>query len=170
MELTAAQKVNDTSALQIHSVMYRFHPSVRWKGGYPGRKLIVEQVRMLWEKYGLRDRTRFHTKVERVYQDKQGRWIVNDPSHGKFDGVIAAVGTCGKPKMVHIDNEEEFKGGIYHSSQLDGKDVKGKEVLIVGGGASSIEALEFVAAKGAKKAYILSRVSDHRSGAIGSPH
>jgi cation diffusion facilitator CzcD-associated flavoprotein CzcO len=72
---------------------------------------------------------------------------------------MLAVGTCGDPKMPHIPGEEEFKGEIYHSSDLDGRDAKGKNVVVIGGGASAVEALEFVAEAEAKKVSILSRVS-----------
>ncbi|KAF1357871.1 FAD/NAD(P)-binding domain-containing protein [Lizonia empirigonia] len=122
-------KVNNTSGLQIHSIMYRFHPSVHWTKGYPDRKQI----------------------------DDQGRWIVNDPSCGRFDGVIAAIGTCGEPKMPTLPGQEHFKGEIWHSSQLDGKSAKGKKVVIIGGGASAVEALEFVADSDAKHTTVLAR-------------
>lgn len=150
-------KVNNTSGLQIHSLMYRFQPSIKWSGGYPDRQQIVGEIEKLWRRYGLDDKTKFDTRVEKVYKDPQGRWIINDPSNGRFDGIIAAVGTCGDPKVPHIPGQEKFKGPIYHSSELDGKEAKGKKVLIVGGGASAIEALEFVAHDQAKKAYVLSR-------------
>ncbi|KAI9840192.1 MAG: hypothetical protein M1837_001864 [Sclerophora amabilis] len=150
-------RVNNTSSLQIHSLMYRFHPSVKWDQGYPDRKQIVSQITQLWKRYGLEERTKFNTKVKSVEQDAQGRWIINDPSNGKFDGVLAAVGSCGDPKMPHIPGEEKFQGDIYHSSKLDGKHAKGKKVLIVGGGASAVEALEFVVHEDAAKAEILAR-------------
>ncbi|KIW04250.1 uncharacterized protein PV09_04555 [Verruconis gallopava] len=150
-------KVNNTSGLQIHSLMYRFHPSIRWRKGYPDREQIVSQIQQLWQRYGLKERTRFNTKVTKLYQDDKNRWIVNDPSNGRFDGVIVAVGTCGEPKMAHIPGQEKFKGEIYHSSELDGKDAKGKKVVIVGGGASAVEALEFVASANAEKAVVLAR-------------
>ena len=150
-------KVNNTSGLQIHSLMYRFHPSVTWSSGYPGRKAIVGQIAELWRKYGLDKKTIFDTKVEKVYKDRQNRWIVNNESHGRFDGIIACVGTCGDPKAPHIPGEENFKGPIFHSSELDGKDAKGKTVLVIGGGASAIEALEFVATAEAEKTFILAR-------------
>lgn len=137
--------------------MYRFHPSVHWNKGYPDRKQIVEQIEKLWKRYGLEKKTKFDTKVEKVYKNKQGRWIVNNESHGNFDGIIAAVGTCGDPKMAHIKGQEKFEGDIYHSSELDGKDAKGKKVLVIGGGASAIEALEFATHGDANKTYILSR-------------
>ncbi|KAM5351077.1 hypothetical protein ACJ41O_003800 [Fusarium nematophilum] len=150
-------RVNETSGLQIHSLMYRFHPSVQWNRGYPDRQQIISQVRQLWERYGLRERTRFNTKIERVYQDDQGKWIVNDPSLGRFAGVVAAVGTCGAPKMPKITGMDSFHGPIYHSSELTGKDVKDKKMVIIGGGASAVEALEFAFAEDAAKVTILSR-------------
>ncbi|KAK7751994.1 hypothetical protein SLS62_005956 [Diatrype stigma] len=150
-------RVNNTSSLQIHSLTYRFHPSVKWEQGYPDRQQIVSQVRQLWEKYGLDTRTRFNTKVEKVYQDEKGRWIINDPSHGRFEGLIAAVGTCGDPKMPKMDGIDKFSGPVYHSSQLTGKDAQDKKMIVIGGGASAVEALEYAADEGAKKTYILSR-------------
>ncbi|KAG9259123.1 flavin-binding monooxygenase-like family protein [Emericellopsis atlantica] len=150
-------KVNDTSGLQIHSVMYRFHPSVQWQGGYPDKSQILKAVRDLWRRYGLQDKTRFNFKVEKTYQDEKGRWIINNPSNGRFDGLIAAVGTCGAPKRPSMQGMEKFKGKIVHSSELDGIQAKGKKMAIIGGGASAVEALEFAAAKGTAKTSILSR-------------
>lgn len=113
------QRVNETSGLQIHSLMYRFHPAVNWQKGYPDKKQIVGQIRHLWRLYKLDKRTKFNHKVNSIYQDKQGRWIIDDPSHGRFEGLIGAIGTCGAPKMPKIDGAESFKGKILHSSQLD---------------------------------------------------
>ncbi|KAI0427196.1 hypothetical protein F5Y09DRAFT_316903 [Xylaria sp. FL1042] len=149
--------VNTTSSLQIHSAMFRFHPSVQWDSGYPDRQQILSQVKHIWEKYGLDTRTKFETRVEKVYKDAQGRWIVNNTANGHFDGIIAAVGTCGDPKMPHIDGIETFQKPVYHSSRLTGVDVEGKTMIIIGGGASAVEALEYAFEEGAKKVYILSR-------------
>lgn len=101
--------------------MYRFHPSVKWERGYPTRKEIVEQIEQVWKRYGLDEKTKFGVKVKGLKQDEQTRWIINnDPSLGRFDGLIAAIGTCGDPKMPHIPGMEKFKGEIYHSSELTG--------------------------------------------------
>jgi len=139
--------------------MYRFQPSIKWSKTYPKRNEIVEQITELWRRYGLENRTSFDTKVEKVYKDDQGRWIINDPSNGRFDGVIAAIGTCGEPKMPHLTGQETFKGEIYHSSKLDGKKAEGKKVVIIGGGASAVEALEFVDNQNAAQTTVLARVS-----------
>jgi hypothetical protein len=137
--------------------MYRFHPSVKWDSGYPKQNQIVGQVRELWHRYDLDERTRFNTKVEKIYKDKQGRWILNDPSNGRFDGIIPAIGTCGAPKMPHLPGQEKFKGQILHSSDLDKQDAKGQKILIVGGGASAVEALEWAVNTGAAEIKVLSR-------------
>ncbi|KAK8059202.1 monooxygenase [Apiospora saccharicola] len=150
-------KVNNTSSLQIHSLMYRFHPSVKWERGYPDRQQIISQVRQVWERYGLDKKTVFNKKIEKVYKDDKGRWMLDDPSNGVFEGLIAAVGTCGEPKMPHLDGMEKFKGPKFHSSQLTGKPAKDKTMIVIGGGASAVEALEFAAEEGAKKVYIIAR-------------
>lgn len=100
--------------------MYRFHPSVRWSQGYPDKQQILSQVRQLWKRYDLDEKTRFGTKVDKVYQDEQGRWIINSTSLGRFDGIVAAIGTCGDAKVPHIPGMEKFKGTICHSSELTG--------------------------------------------------
>ena len=150
--------MNNTSGLQIHSIMYRFHPSVKWAAGYPDKQQIVSQITQLWKKYGLQERTKFNTPVTSTKQDHYGRWIINDnPSFGSFDGILAAVGTCGDPKMPHMPNQQVFRGEIFHSSRLDGKTAAGKKVLIIGGGASAVEALEFVVHTDAASTSVLAR-------------
>ncbi|KIX05995.1 uncharacterized protein Z518_03969 [Rhinocladiella mackenziei CBS 650.93] len=149
--------VNTTSGLQIHSLMYRFHPSIKWSDGYPKQNQVVNQIRQLWHRYSLEERTKFNTRVERVYKDKQGRWIINDPSNGRFDGIIPAIGTCGAPKIAQLPGPESFKGEIVHSSDLDNREAKGKKILIVGGGASAVEALEWAVNTDAAEIKVLSR-------------
>lgn len=102
--------------------MYRFHPSVQWNDGYPSRNEIISQITKLWKRYGLESRTKFNTRVTSVNKDKQGRWIINDPSNGRYDGVMACVGSCGAAKMPSMPGQDKFKGEIFHSSQLDGKE------------------------------------------------
>jgi cation diffusion facilitator CzcD-associated flavoprotein CzcO len=141
-------------------MMYRFHPSVQWTRGYPNKDQIVEQVTDLWKRYGLDSRTTFNTSVDKVSQDKEGRRIVNSKSNGYFDGVIAAVGTCGDPRTLRITNQHAFKGDVYHSSQLTGKEARGKNVAIIGGGASAVEALEFATNSHAEHTTILARATN----------
>lgn len=52
---------------------------------------------------------------------------------------------------------DKFRGPVYHSSELTGKKAKGKKIVVIGGGASAVEALEFAANEEASKIYILAR-------------
>jgi NADPH-dependent glutamate synthase beta subunit-like oxidoreductase len=70
---------------------------------------------------------------------------------------MAAVGSCGDPKMPHLPGQDKFGGEVHHSSNLDGVEAKGKKVLIVGGGASAVEALEWASRTGAAEIDVLSR-------------
>ena len=53
----------------------------------------------------------------------------------------------------------DFGGQTCHSSELDGVDVRGKEVVVVGGGASAVEAMEFAVDHGAGSVVVVTRVS-----------
>lgn len=139
--------------------MYRFHPSVQYDSAYPTQGQIRQQIIDLWKRYGLQERTVFNCPVRSVKQNRDGKWIINDDAerHGLFDGIVAAVGVSGDPKMPSLPDQDRFKGPIFHSSKLDGKVAKGKRVLIIGGGASAIEALEFAVQAGASQVDVLSR-------------
>lgn len=139
--------------------MFRFHPSIKWEDAYPTQQQIKDAIVGLWRQYNLQSKTVFDTPIDSVEKNKSGKWVINNnPSqYGTFDGIIASVGSCGDPKMPSLPHQDEFHGQIFHSSELDGKNAKGKRVLIVGGGASAVEALEFAVKSGASRIDVLSR-------------
>ena len=139
--------------------MFRFHPAVQWDSAYPTQEQIKRQIVTLWERYGLEEKTVFDTSVSSVKKNRDGKWVINDDEaqHGLFDGIIAAIGSCGDPKMPSLPDQEKYEGKVVHSSNLDGMDVGGKRVLVIGGGASAIEALEFAVKSEAKEIDVLSR-------------
>ncbi|PGH00240.1 hypothetical protein GX51_05937 [Blastomyces parvus] len=152
-------RVNSTSALQIHSLMFRFHPAVKWDSAYPTQSQIKNQIINIWKQYDLERRTLFNTPIKSIDMNKGGKWVINnsEAKYGTFDGVVAAVGSCGDPKMPYLPSQDKFKGNVFHSSNLDGKEAKGKRVVVVGGGASAIEALEYAVNSGAAQIDVLSR-------------
>ncbi|PWN42759.1 FAD/NAD(P)-binding domain-containing protein [Ceraceosorus guamensis] len=158
--------VNSSSGLQISSILYRWHPLVRWSKGYPKRDEILANVKRVWTRYGLDKKTRFNTPVQSVTRHKSStdpaergsaKWIINGDETQVFDGISVNVGTCGKPKRMELPGQEKFKGQIVHSSELDDVELSGKKVLVVGGGASGVEALELAVEKQSETAIILAR-------------
>lgn len=56
--------------------------------------------------------------------------------------VVNATGTWRRPFVPHVAGIEDFAGRQLHSARYDGPDVfRGRTVLVVGGGASAVQAL-----------------------------
>ncbi|CDO73859.1 hypothetical protein BN946_scf185016.g16 [Trametes cinnabarina] len=193
-------RVNETSGLQINSLLYRFHPAGEFGAlsRYDASTDFLPEVRRVWREYQLEPRTRFNTPVTSVRRGKgtnpehlQGnpfgsgsRWIINGGEDGTFDAVVATVGACGalargnfpglyfaestadsssesdgapEGKREGGEEPETYRGDVLHSSELDGACFEGRRVLVVGSGASGIEAVETALAQGAKGCIMIAR-------------
>jgi NADPH-dependent glutamate synthase beta subunit-like oxidoreductase len=61
-------------------------------------------------------------------------------------------------KKTEQDDGEVFRGLVLHSSELDSAEgLDGKTVIVIGSGASGVEAAETALARGAKKAVVIAR-------------
>ena len=109
----------------------------------------------------------------------QSKWIINSGEDGEFDAVVVTVGTCGQPMRIKFpgmpqpqrdedssepgsekhegDDEEVFQGKVLHSSELDDAELGGKNVIVIGSGASGVEAVETALEQGAKHCVMLAR-------------
>lgn len=151
-------------------MFYRFFPGIRWSEAYPKRGEILAQIHKVWTEYHLVERTRLSTKVTSIRRHEElstdprefghARWVVNDGEDGVFDAVFAPVGSCGAPNMIKLRDQDMYKGRVVHSSDLDSlkdSDIKGRRVVVVGSGASAVEAVELVAARGCDNIKIVAR-------------
>ncbi|RYZ44155.1 MAG: NAD(P)/FAD-dependent oxidoreductase [Myxococcaceae bacterium] len=151
-------QVNSTSTLQISSLLYRFHPSVSWSTRYPARDQVLAEIQRLWSAHGLEARTRFGTPVARLEALPGGRWRVN--AREDYDAVICCVGQCHAPRLPTWEGLESFQGEHAHSSRLDTVRARDRRVVIVGGGASAVEAVEWALSGGAREVVMVAR-GDH---------
>ncbi|KAJ7461564.1 FAD/NAD(P)-binding domain-containing protein [Mycena latifolia] len=177
--------VNSTSGLQLNSHLYRFHPAVLWRHAFPLRDEILNQITRIWKEYQLEPRTRFETPVKSVKKSDESelsKWTINEGDEDQFDAIIVTIGTCGKPKWIHLDgmpkgmaedsnNEDSdktqrqtdvFTNPIIHSSELDSdavseETIKGKKVVVIGSGASGVEAVETALQRGAGEVVMVAR-------------
>jgi len=90
------------------------------------------------------------------YDDCEKRWTVRlgladgstrtmRPSH-----VVVAVGVSGIPNIPKFEGTDEFGGTIVHSSEnIDGFDVSGRSVLVVGAGTSGHDIAQSLYGRGA---------------------
>lgn len=118
-----------------------------WSRYFPLRDEIKDYICQTADKYGLYDRTRFCTKVEKAeWLEKEKVWEVTvvAPS-GEFekhraDILFSAVGILNTPKVPEVHGLSSFNGPVIHSSNWsDDIQLEGQRIAIVGNGASAMQ-------------------------------
>lgn len=138
-------------AVDIPSFSYQFsfEKSPDWTRSYaPGRELRAYAEHCV-DKYGLRARIRFNTKVLAADFDADADvWhIRTDPG-----GVVTArflINACGvlvTPNLPDIDGVDSFSGVTMHTARWDHDlDLTGKRVAVIGTGASAVQVIPEIA-------------------------
>ncbi|KZS60750.1 flavin-containing monooxygenase [Mycobacterium ostraviense] len=138
-------------AVDIPSFSYQFsfEQSERWSRTYaPGRELRAYAEHCV-DKYGIRSRIRFNTKVQAAeYDDERRLWQVQTDPGGVVTArfVINASGVLTVPKLPDIDGVDSFDGATMHTARWDhSQDLTGKRVGIIGTGASAVQVIPEIA-------------------------
>lgn len=106
---------------------------------YPNHRQVLNYVRAFADYFGLHDRIRLKTSVERV-RSIDGKYEVDfkEGPSARYRGVISGVGHTWIPHSVSFPGE--FTGEQLHSSRYKSASIfEGKRVLIVGGGNSGCD-------------------------------
>ena len=107
---------------------------MRSTADYPGHRELKRYFGEYADAFGLREKFRFGTKVERVERDATG-WSVDGE---RVDGVVLANGTLAEPSIPSFPGR--FDGELLHSSRYKSASIfAGKRVLIVGAGNSGCD-------------------------------
>ncbi len=118
---------------------------------YPGHRVLKRYFDDYADEFGLRERFRFGTRVDRLERDGEhdgSGWILrataNDEDGAdatiteRHDGVILANGTLAEPNVPAFPGE--FAGEIMHTSAYkDPAQLAGRRVLIIGAGNSGCD-------------------------------
>ncbi|CAM4333319.1 4-hydroxyacetophenone monooxygenase [Mycobacterium basiliense] len=138
-------------AVDIPSFSYQFsfEQSARWSRTYaPGRELKAYAEHCV-DKYRIRSRIRFDTKVLGAeFDEKLGLWRLHTDPGGELTArfVINASGVLTVPKLPDIDGVDDFGGVTMHTARWDhNQDLTGKRVGIVGTGASAVQIIPEIA-------------------------
>ncbi|CUI81298.1 flavin-containing monooxygenase [Achromobacter aegrifaciens] len=102
---------------------------------------------------GVRPNIRFNTRVESARYDEDAlcwniRTVGQDGQVQDYvaDILISAVGLLNVPKLPPIPGLESFKGPCFHTANWpEGLDLRGKNVGIIGNGASSMQVVPAIA-------------------------
>jgi cyclohexanone monooxygenase len=138
-------------AVDIPSFSYQFsfEQSPDWSRTYaPGHELKAYAEHCV-DKYGLRSRIRFNTKVLTAeFDDEHELWRVQTDPGGELTArfVISACGVLTVPNEPDIDGVDSFDGITMHTARWDhGQDLAGKRVAIIGTGASAVQVIPEIA-------------------------
>src|SRR6185312_8310201 len=138
-------------AVDIPSFSYQFsfEQSPNWSRTYaPGRELKAYAEHCV-DKYGIRSRIRFNTKViSAEFDDEHALWRVQTDPGGELTArfLISASGVLTVPNLPDIDGVDSFDGITMHTARWDHtQDLTGKRVAIIGTGASAVQVIPEIA-------------------------
>jgi cation diffusion facilitator CzcD-associated flavoprotein CzcO len=167
---------NRYPGIQCDNDAYCYLPLLEETGFMPSQKFsdgweIQGYTRAIAEKFGFADRALFHTHISGLrWDDELQRWHVhtNRGDHFRARFVVMACGVLNMPKLPGIPGIQDFKGKMFHSARWDYDYTGGrygepvldkladKRVAIIGTGATSIQAVPYLA-KHAKQLYVIQR-------------
>lgn len=138
-------------AVDIPSFSYQFsfEQSRDWSRTYaPGPELRAYADRCV-DKYGLRDKIRFNTKVwSAAFDDDTSLWHIRleDGEILSARFLVNASGVLTTPKLPDIAGVDSFAGVTMHTARWDHtQQLSGKRVAIIGTGASAVQVIPEIA-------------------------
>ena len=132
-----------------HLYSFSFEPSPDWSRMYPGQREIHDYLKRCVERYNLAPRIQLNTKFhEAIWNEQESLWEVRagDNLCIRARVLVSGVGGLHVPSYPKLRGLENFKGPAFHSSTWDSHvDLSGKNVGVVGTGASSIQFVPHIA-------------------------
>ena len=133
---------------------FSFEPNASWTKYYPNGPEFLSYLERVTDKYNLRDRVIFGTKVLGADWDEARKlWIVKAEQGGKpvtfeANALIMAVGPNNEANYPSVRNLDRFAGPVIHSAKWDhAVDLTGKKVVLVGTGCSGVQVATAIADK-----------------------
>ncbi len=136
-----------------HLYSYSFAPN-DWSMFFALRDEIHAYFERIADDFGVRPRIRFGTSVEKaVWDESTSEWVVETLRHDgtratlRANVVISAVGAFNKPRIPAVPGLADFAGPSVHTAQwpIDGVDLDGRRVAVIGNGASAMQIVPAIA-------------------------
>src|SRR5688572_19748360 len=110
---------------------------------FPHHSQVLAYLERYADHFGLREHIWFGTEVTKVRPAEDGRWDVTiSGARGggsdrtqRYTAVVVANGHNWSPKLPSYEGLPEYRGEVIHSSSYkDAAQVRGRKVLVIGGG------------------------------------
>jgi len=129
-----------------HLYSFSFAPKTDWSRRFAEQPEILSYAEDLVERYQLGPHLQFGTTVtESRFDEATGTWRLDLLSSAgaesiEADAVVFACGQLNRPYVPVIDGIETFSGPSWHSARWDDTvDLSGRQIAIIGTGASAIQ-------------------------------
>ena len=136
-----------------HFYCYSFAPNDHWSEFFARQPELQQYFERCMHEFGVADHVRFDTEVVGARWDECScRWSVELRGPGgrrrtlEADALISAVGQLNRPKLPDIPGRDTFAGTAMHSAHwVEGTELAGKRVAVVGTGASAFQIVPTIA-------------------------
>ncbi|MBE7637494.1 FAD-dependent oxidoreductase [Sneathiella sp. P13V-1] len=130
-----------------HFYSFSFEPNYDWSAYYSKQPELISYIRRVADKYRVNENTEFGVSLKSATYD-EGRkcWnitLTNEDGserHLISRFLISAVGQLNRASIPDFKGKDEFEGPSFHSANWQSDvDLKGKNVVVVGTGASAMQ-------------------------------
>ncbi|KAH9051293.1 FAD/NAD-P-binding domain-containing protein [Lactarius deliciosus] len=124
-----------------------------WTRSHGTQPEILEYMRKVTDKYGLRKHCRFHTSLDKAEWDAAANvWRIEtrDVRTGETQvtratAIVSAIGVLVVPKYPTLQGIESFKGEVFHSARWrHDVNLHGKRVGVLGNGSSASQFIPII--------------------------
>ncbi len=134
-----------------HLYSFSFERNPEWTRMFAGQAEIQNYLKHCVQKYDLRPHIRLGTRLrEVVWNEAEMCWhaVTEDGSQIKAQSFVSGVGALHVPNYPDLPGLHTFRGSAFHSAHWDHSvDLAGKNIAVIGTGASSIQFVPEIAAQ-----------------------
>jgi cation diffusion facilitator CzcD-associated flavoprotein CzcO len=131
-----------------HLYSFSFALNPRWSRAFSPQPEIWAYLRDCADRFGLRSRIRFGTRVTSAQWDGGAQQWEVETTAGTWtaDVLVAGTGALSEPATPALPGLETFDGAVFHSARWDhSRDLSGRRVGVIGTGASAIQFIPEIA-------------------------
>ncbi len=131
-----------------HLYSFSFAPNPDWTRVYSPAAEVQQYLEQVVDDFGVRPHIRLEEELfDASWDDELRRWVVTT-SRGIYRAraFVSAAGPLHDPVIPDFPGRESFRGNMFHSSEWPEDDqLDGKNVVVIGTGASAIQFVPAIA-------------------------
>lgn len=137
--------------VQSHLYSYSFELNPNWSMQFGPQEEILRYIEYCAEKYGINSYFRFNqTVIKAGFDEANVLWHVRTADGREYSApvLISCTGGLSQPAVPEFKGLSDFKGSAFHTARWDKSfDLAGKNVAVLGTGASAIQVVPAIAPK-----------------------